>query len=139
MNVKQVIIIRRDLGMRRGKEIAQGAHASMEWLRDRIGDVDVDDQFGAPNDDGSTYHEIYLFPHERAWLDGNHAKVTLQVASEAELRELHERARAAGLLAHLVTDHGLTEFAGVHTKTALAIGPNDANAIDAITGALKLY
>ena len=30
---KQVIVIRRDLRMRRGKEIAQGAHASMAWLR----------------------------------------------------------------------------------------------------------
>ena len=27
MSVKQVIVIRKDLGMRRGKEIAQGAHA----------------------------------------------------------------------------------------------------------------
>lgn len=34
--VKQVIVIRRDLGMRRGKEIAQGAHASMAWLRRRL-------------------------------------------------------------------------------------------------------
>ena len=33
---KQVIVIRRDLRMRRGKEIAQGAHASMAWLRQRI-------------------------------------------------------------------------------------------------------
>ena len=33
---KQVIVMRRDLGMRRGKEIAQGAHASMIWLALRI-------------------------------------------------------------------------------------------------------
>ena len=33
---KQVIVIRRDLKMRRGKEIAQGAHASMLWLADRV-------------------------------------------------------------------------------------------------------
>jgi PTH2 family peptidyl-tRNA hydrolase len=34
--VKQVIVIRRDLRMRRGKEIAQGAHASMAWLTRRL-------------------------------------------------------------------------------------------------------
>lgn len=34
--VKQVIIIRRDLKMRRGKEIAQGSHASMRFLTMRI-------------------------------------------------------------------------------------------------------
>ncbi|HEU5119139.1 MAG TPA: peptidyl-tRNA hydrolase [Isosphaeraceae bacterium] len=33
---KPVIVMRRDLGMRRGQEIAQGAHASMIWLTRRI-------------------------------------------------------------------------------------------------------
>ena len=31
-DVKQVIVMRKDLKMRRGKEIAQGAHASMAFL-----------------------------------------------------------------------------------------------------------
>ena len=34
--IKQVIVIRKDLKMRRGKEIAQGAHASMAWLSRRM-------------------------------------------------------------------------------------------------------
>ena len=32
MRTKQVIAIRKDLKMRRGKEIAQGSHASMAFL-----------------------------------------------------------------------------------------------------------
>jgi PTH2 family peptidyl-tRNA hydrolase len=31
-NTKQVIILRKELGMRRGKEISQGCHASMAFL-----------------------------------------------------------------------------------------------------------
>ncbi len=31
-NIKQVIVMRRDLKMRRGKQIAQGVHASMAFL-----------------------------------------------------------------------------------------------------------
>ena len=33
---KQVIVIRRDLRMRRGKEIAQGAHAATAWLAELV-------------------------------------------------------------------------------------------------------
>jgi peptidyl-tRNA hydrolase, PTH2 family len=33
---KQVIVIRRDLNMRRGKEIAQGSHASMDFIVERV-------------------------------------------------------------------------------------------------------
>lgn len=29
--IKQVIVVRKDLKLRRGKEIAQGAHAAMAW------------------------------------------------------------------------------------------------------------
>lgn len=36
MKPKQVIVIRRDLNMRRGKEIAQGAHGSCSWLAEKV-------------------------------------------------------------------------------------------------------
>ena len=41
MQVKQVIIIRRDLKMRRGKEIAQGSHASIAFLLEKIKGADT--------------------------------------------------------------------------------------------------
>ena len=34
--IKQVILIRKDLKMRRGKEIAQGSHASMQFIVKQI-------------------------------------------------------------------------------------------------------
>ena len=39
---KQVIVMRKDLGMRKGKMIAQGAHASLKVLTDRRRSVDDD-------------------------------------------------------------------------------------------------
>jgi peptidyl-tRNA hydrolase, PTH2 family len=39
---------------------------------------------------------------------------------------------------YLITDAGHTEFKGVPTKTCLAIGPNDVDEIDVVTGHLKL-
>jgi PTH2 family peptidyl-tRNA hydrolase len=44
----------------------------------------------------------------------------------------------AGLEVHLITDNGKTEFHGEPTRTCLAIGPDDAEKIDAITGRLQL-
>lgn len=128
-DVKQVIVIRRDLKMRRGKEIAQGAHASGAWLMTAVGK--------ALRADGSA--TVELDPVAAVWVTGSWRKVTLQVRSEDELVELHEQATALGLRSHLVRDSGRTEFGGVPTLTALAIGPDLADRIDQITGDLTLY
>ncbi len=128
--VKQVIVIRRDLRMRRGKEIAQGAHASSAWIVSAVAES-VDPATGRA--------VVVLDPVARVWVTSSWRKVALQVRSEQELLELHVAAQARGLRSHLVRDSGRTEFAGVPTVTALAIGPDLAAAIDEITGDLALY
>lgn len=125
MPVKQVIVIRKDLKMRRGKEIAQGSHASIAFLTRRI------QNWGASH--------LWTTPPEKEWLNGGFTKVCLQVDSEEALLKVYERAVDAGLEVHLVTDAGLTEFDGEPTKTCLAIGPDYSEKIDTITGDLKLY
>ena len=126
---KQVIVIRRDLRMRRGKEIAQGAHAATAWLADlilqtmRANDVD----------------HLALSPAEQAWLESSFRKVTVKVNSEEELIAVYQKALDAGLVVHLITDRGLTEFGGVPTRTCLAVGPDYDDLIDPVTGDLELY
>lgn len=123
--IKQVIVVRHDLRMRRGKQIAQGAHASMSFLCRRLQQhaaISLDD-FSAS---------------ERAWLTGAFAKVCCRVDSEVELMAIHDTAVESGLVVHLITDSGKTEFHGEPTRTCLAIGPDDAEKIDAITSELPL-
>jgi peptidyl-tRNA hydrolase, PTH2 family len=127
---KQVIVVRRDLKMRRGKEIAQGAHAAGAWLADRV------IQGIMPN--GAVDH-VVLSPAERTWLETSFRKVTVKVNSEEELMAVYQKALAAGLVVHLVTDRGLTEFGGVPTRTCLAVGPDYDDLIDPVTGDLELY
>lgn len=122
METKQVIVIRKDLKMRRGKEIAQGAHAAMAWLRERL--------LGAGPD---------FTTAERDWLTGSYAKVVCQVDSLEALIEVEAAALDAGLEVHVVTDAGRTEFHGEFTTTCLAIGPDEADKIDKVTGHLPLY
>lgn len=128
--VKQVIVIRRDLKMRRGKEIAQGAHASGAWLTELVTDG---------LDPTSKRATVQLDPIAYAWVTTSWRKVTVQAHSEEELVALHEAAQARGLRSHLVRDSGKTEFGGVPTLTALAIGPDLAEQIDEVTGHLTIY
>jgi PTH2 family peptidyl-tRNA hydrolase len=123
--VKQVIVMRHDLGMRRGTQIAQGAHASMSFLCRPL------------QERGSLRLEEFS-PQQQAWLTGSFAKVCCRVDSEEELLAIYERATAAGLEVHLITDSGRTEFYGEPTRTCLAIGPDAAEKIDAVTGHLQL-
>jgi PTH2 family peptidyl-tRNA hydrolase len=77
-------------------------------------------------------------PFVRMWLDGPFAKVAVGVDTEEELLALHDAALKFGIPCRLITDAGRTEFNGVPTKTALAIGPGDPDKIHALTGHLKL-
>lgn len=120
---KQVIVMRTDLTMRKGKMIAQGAHASMLFL--------IQAAFGAKGG-------LAQWTRQCEWLEGGMTKVCVRVESETELLDIECRAISAGLTVYLVTDSGRTEFNGVPTKTCLAIGPNFSEDIDKITGGLKL-
>jgi peptidyl-tRNA hydrolase, PTH2 family len=127
---KQVIVIRRDLRMRRGKEIAQGAHAATAWLADRV--------IHGMTPNGTVVH-VALSAAERAWLQSSFRKVTVKVNSEEELMAVYHQALAARLVVHLVTDRGLTEFGGIPTRTCLAVGPDYDDLVDPVTGDLDLY
>src|SRR5262245_52965994 len=77
---KQVIVMRKDLNMRKGKMIAQGAHASLKVLLDR--------RRGGVEDTCV----LELTPAMAAWIAGRFTKVCVSVGSEAELDEIHRRA-----------------------------------------------
>lgn len=52
---------------------------------------------------------------------------------------MHRKALTLGLKSHLIRDSGRTEFGGVPTLTACAIGPDPAEQIDEVTGSLEPY
>lgn len=132
METKQVIVIRKDLGMRKGKMIAQGAHASMKAILDQ-------GYVFSSNDEKLAAITISLdFPPLREWVLGTFTKVCVSVDSEDELLAIHRKAVDNNLICSLIKDAGKTEFGGVPTYTAVAVGPGRANEIDKITGHLKL-
>ncbi len=113
--MKQIIAMRTDLNMRKGKMVAQGAHASVAVIVNNVPDPRIDE-----------------------WLEGSFTKICVRVDSELELLDLYEKAKSAGLLTELITDNGTTEFGGVKTRTCVAIGPDTNERLDPITGHLQL-
>jgi PTH2 family peptidyl-tRNA hydrolase len=138
-NVKQVIVVRKDLRNskgekpRSGKLMAQVAHASMGALLEF---------FSKEVKDGDTHMEIKFSDGciLDSWLNGKFTKVCVSVDSEEELLDIYEKAKAKFTIGGvvLITDAGLTEFGGVATNTCVGIGPFYAKDIDEITGHLKL-
>lgn len=127
--VKQVIVIRKDLNMRKGKMVAQGAHAAVDALLGMMAYSEKEDKM------------LLSFDRQGAiaqWFEDGVAKICLYVNSEEELLSVYANAIQHKLPVSLIEDAGLTEFHGEVTKTCLAIGPWYADEIDAVTGELKL-
>lgn len=137
MTVKQIIVVREDLNMSRGKIASQVAHASMKVLVDAMQPI-VCGTFKA--DYTAEYFNMMdgrFLPLEdpelKAWLEGSFTKIVVYVKSEEKLMNLYNKVKDAGLRVSLIIDNGTTEFGGVKTKTCIAIGPHAAERIDPFT------
>ena len=112
-NLKQVILVRSDLQLPKGKLAAQCAHASVE---------------------ATLKSDTALV---REWRAQGMAKIVLKVENEKELIAYFQQAKDDDLTASLITDAGHTVVAP-GTKTCVAIGPDDEHKIDFLTAKLKL-
>ncbi len=110
---KQVILVRDDLKLTKGKMSAQVAHAAVDAVM-------VSDQ-----------SEV------NAWRAQGMKKLVLKVNDLAELTAYEEKAQRAGLVVAVITDAGHTHV-DPGTITCMAIGPHEAKRIDNITANLKL-
>ena len=124
---KQVIVVRKDLNMRKGKIAAQASHASLGAILNY--QVNTEQDMMMLNID---------HPPVKEWLNGRFTKVCVSVDSEEELIDIYMKAMHNKVNVKLIKDAGLTEYGGVPTYTCLAIGPDYPENIDKITGHLKL-
>ncbi len=111
--MKQVILVRSDLKMSKGKLAVQVAHASVEAVLK-----------------SST-------PNVNAWRRTGMKKVVLKVIDKEDLMYYLKKARSHKLITGLITDAGKTFF-DTQTTTCCAIGPADEGKIDVVTGELKM-
>lgn len=137
MEPKQVIVIRKDLNMRKGKSISQGSHASIGVIfnymtPNYINPGEFTREFTITLPEG----ELGIWMYK--WMTGMFKKIAVSVDTLEQLESVYQQAKEVGLPCSLIEDNGLTEFGGVKTVTACAIGPGDPTEIDKITGHLQL-
>ena len=113
MGYKQVILVREDLKLDKGKMAAQVAHASVEAVLRSDKDI------------------------IKNWRAKGMKKVVLKVKNKEELFKYKEIAKNNNLKTALITDAGRTAIEP-GTKTCLAIGPDEEKKIDEVTGSLKM-
>ena len=111
--MKQIILVRADLQLPKGKLAAQAAHASVEAV------LRSDKKIVS------------------AWRDEGMAKIVLKVKDERELLKYLQLAKDEGIIAALITDAGKTVIAP-GTRTCLGLGPDEEEKLDSLTGELKL-
>jgi len=137
MHTKQVLIVRKDLKMRKGKIAAQCSHGSLSILTNNL----IGYPFKWYKFPFKLVRFLYLFFFHkpfRVWHTGRFTKICVSVNSEKELKDVYYAAKKKGLLCSLIKDAGLTEFKGVPTLTVVAIGPDESSKIDEVTKGLPL-
>jgi PTH2 family peptidyl-tRNA hydrolase len=113
---KQVIVVRNDLKMSRGKIAAQAGHAAVSAAEEA---------------------RKKCSGWWKAWMKEGQCKIAVKAESEQELLELEKKAEKSKLPTALIVDRGLTELPP-GTVTCLGIGPAPSAQVDAVTGQLPL-
>jgi PTH2 family peptidyl-tRNA hydrolase len=111
---KLVFLVRTDLGMGTGKIAAQVGHAAI-----------------------GAYQQCPRSTLSK-WEECGTAKIVLQVSSLEELQTLEQCAKAVGLATYTVEDAGRTQIES-GSVTVCAIGPDEEEKINQVTGSLKLF
>jgi PTH2 family peptidyl-tRNA hydrolase len=113
---KQVIVVRKDLGMGTGKLAAQVAHAAVMA-------VEI-----------TKMRNLNWFS---SWFRAGQAKVVVKVQNLDELIEIRKHAESLHLSVAEIRDSGLTQIPP-GTVTCIGIGPGPSGLIDKVTNHLKL-
>jgi PTH2 family peptidyl-tRNA hydrolase len=110
---KQVIAVRKDLKLDKGKLAVQVAHASLDSYKKADPDC------------------------REEWESEGSKKVVVETEGLKELLDLQKKARALGIPCSLIRDAGKTQLKP-GTITCLGLGPDSEERIDKVTGRLKI-
>jgi peptidyl-tRNA hydrolase len=133
-DIKQYLILNSELGMTKGKQVAQASHASMKVFFDRMSYIRSAVIDGPPlipgNEEEASREEVsvevykWRMTEEMAqWKDGAFAKISLK-SDEDMMREIEKLAIECKAPVACINDNGVTQVKP-GSFTAMAVGPID--------------
>ena len=133
---KMVIVVRKDLNMRKGKIAAQAYHGAVSVVMKALANKGLQNQYLINNDGRVSVPESN--EDIAKWFEGDYRKICCYVNSEEEILELCSKADELDITYSLIKDNGLTEFHGELTTTCVVFEPLEDEKINTITGNLSL-
>jgi len=121
--LKQAIVIRKDLKLKKSVVAALAAKASMEFIIDNN------------EDESGTFLKVELTPLEKEWLYGAGTRIILGAPSENALKKMQLKSDISGILCYAISE---TNNLGSEDLVCIALGPDESEKIDQLTGNLKL-
>lgn len=123
-NIKQVIVVRKDLKLHKSKVAALTSRAATKFLTE--------------NNESDRGDELYvkLSNEEAAWLKGSSAPDVLGVNSHHAIEGLIFQAELLGVSVHSITG-SYTKIEDGNSVLCVAFGPDEEELINRITGNLK--
>lgn len=125
--LKQVILLRRDMRLRRAEAAALASKASMAF----IVEGDESDQSGSV--------KVTLSGIEAEWMLGTSTRIILGVTSEDAMRKLLLKAELQGVSTYEIMGSSSGKVDEGVQLIAASLGPDDSDKLDLITGNLKLF
>lgn len=124
-DVKQVIVVRKDINIKKGRLAAYVAEASILFL--------------VENNESDRHDElaIKLNPEESIWLREGRSRIVLGINSGDGLRDLLLKAELDGVEAHPLIVQDRSEFDGDRTLVCASFGPASSQDLSKIIGKLK--
>lgn len=111
-----VLVVRSDLGLKKGKIASQCAHAAiMCYMK------------------SASINKSKL----NGWLGQGQPKIVVKVDDLQEMEKIAKFARDKNVVAEIVRDAGRTQVSS-GTATVLGLGPDSSEVIDSLVGHLKL-
>ena len=124
-NVKQVIVVRKDLKLKRGKVASLVAEATMQFILDN-NESDRPDEL-----------HVKLSQQEIRWLDGSFTRDVVGIDSHDALCNLVLRAELNGMNVYSVFDRSSKKLDEISQLLCVAFGPDEEDQISQVIGNLK--